>query len=110
MSGVGKKKPVAIPAGRHRQREGQVVKAEGPKGALSLVLHGDVEAKWNRARSRSTARRTKRARGPCGKPTVPCWENVMTGVTKGFEARLEITGRLSRRLDRGKNLRVQLGS
>jgi large subunit ribosomal protein L6 len=29
--------------------EGQTVKVKGPKGALSLVLHGDVAAKVDKA-------------------------------------------------------------
>ena len=41
MSRVGKK-PVAIPSGVTATVEGQVVKVKGPKGALSLVLHGDI--------------------------------------------------------------------
>src|ERR1700692_4449087 len=44
MSRVGKK-VVAIPAGVTANIEGQTVKVKGPKGALQLVLHGDVGAK-----------------------------------------------------------------
>ena len=44
MSRVGKK-PVAIPSGVTANVEGQTVKVKGPKGALQLVLHGDVGAK-----------------------------------------------------------------
>ncbi len=43
MSRVGKK-PVAIPSGVTASVEGQTVKLKGPKGALSLALHGDVAA------------------------------------------------------------------
>ena len=41
MSRVGKK-PVPIPSGVTAVVEGQTVKLKGPKGALSVVLHGDV--------------------------------------------------------------------
>src|SRR5271155_3606612 len=41
MSRIGKK-PVAIPTGVTANVEGQTVKMKGPKGALALVLPGDV--------------------------------------------------------------------
>ena len=44
MSRVGKK-PVAIPSGVTASVNGQVVNVKGPKGALSVMLHGDVAAK-----------------------------------------------------------------
>src|SRR6266478_1329875 len=44
MSRVGKK-PVPIPSGVTADVEGQTFKVKGPKGALQLVLHGDVAAK-----------------------------------------------------------------
>ena len=44
MSRVGKK-PVGIPSGVTANIEGQTIKVKGPKGALQVVLHGDVSAK-----------------------------------------------------------------
>jgi large subunit ribosomal protein L6 len=44
MSRVGKKL-VAVPSGVTANIEGQTVKVKGPKGALQVVLHGDVSAK-----------------------------------------------------------------
>ena len=43
MSRVGKK-PVPIPAGVTANVEGQTVNVKGPKGAMQLVVHGDVGA------------------------------------------------------------------
>ena len=43
MSRIGKK-AVPVPSGVTASVEGQTVKVKGPKGALQLVLHGDVEA------------------------------------------------------------------
>src|ERR1700716_2791950 len=82
MSRVGKK-PVAVPSGVTASVDGQVVNVKGPKGAVSLVLHGDVAAKVDGAE--------------------------ITGETKGFERRLEITGVGYRAALQGKNLQVQLG-
>ena len=108
MSRVGKK-PVAIPSGVTAVVEGQVVKVKGPKGALSLVLHGDVEAKVEKGEVKIDPRaETKRARAMWG-TYRSLLANVMEGVTKGFERRLEITGVGYRAALQGKNLQVQLG-
>jgi large subunit ribosomal protein L6 len=108
MSRVGKK-PIAIPSGVTASVEGQVVKVKGPKGALSLVLHGDVAAAVQGSEIKVDPRAdTKRARAMWG-TYRSLLANVMTGVTKGFERRLEISGVGYRAALQGKNLQVQLG-
>ena len=108
MSRVGKK-PVAIPSGVTASVEGQTVKVKGPKGALSVALHGDVAAKVEGNEVQVDPRAdTKRARAMWG-TYRSLLANAMTGVTKGFERRLEITGVGYRAALQGKNLQVQLG-
>jgi len=108
MSRVGKK-PVPIPSGVTAVVEGQTVKVKGPKGSLSLVLHGDVEAKVDNGEVKVDPRvDTKRARAMWG-TYRSLLANVMEGVTKGFERKLEITGVGYRAALQGKNLQVQLG-
>ena len=108
MSRVGKK-PVAIPSGVTASVEGQVVKVKGPKGALAVALHSDVAAKLEGSEVRIDPRAdTKRARAMWG-TYRSLLANAMTGVTKGFERRLEITGVGYRAALQGKNLQVQLG-
>jgi large subunit ribosomal protein L6 len=108
MSRVGKK-AVAIPSGVTANVEGQTVKVKGPKGALSLVLHGDVAAKVEAGGIKVDPRNeTKRARAMWGTYRALV-ANLMTGVTKGFEQRLEITGVGYRATVQGKNLQIQLG-
>jgi len=108
MSRVGKK-PVAIPSGVTASVEGQTVKVKGPKGALSLVLHGDVEARVDKGEVRVDPRaETQRARAMWG-TYRSLIANVMEGVTKGFERRLEISGVGYRAAVQGKNLQLQLG-
>ena len=108
MSRVGKK-PVVIPSGVTAVVEGQTIKVKGPKGAMSLVLHGDVEAKVDKGEVSVDPRlETKRARAMWG-TYRSLLANVMEGVTKGFERRLEITGVGYRATLQGKNLQVQLG-
>jgi len=108
MSRVGKK-AVAIPAGVTASVDGQTVKVKGPKGALQLVLHGDVAAKVESGGIKVDPRAdTKAARALWGTSRALV-ANLMTGVTKGFEQRLEITGVGYRAAVQGKNLQIALG-
>jgi large subunit ribosomal protein L6 len=110
MSRVGKK-PVAIPAGVTVNVEGQKVRVKGPKGELEVVLHGDVEprfeteAKTIKIDPRTNTKRT-RAMWGLSRSLV---QNLVSGVTKGFERRLEINGVGYRAAVQGKNLQLALG-
>ncbi|HEY7243621.1 MAG TPA: 50S ribosomal protein L6 [Xanthobacteraceae bacterium] len=108
MSRVGKK-PVAIPSGVTASVEGQAIKVKGPKGTLAVTLHDDVAAKVEGSEIRvNPVVDTKRARAMWG-TYRSLLANVITGVTSGFEQRLEITGVGYRAAVQGKNLQVQLG-
>ena len=108
MSRVGKK-AVAIPAGVTASVDGQTVKVKGPKGAVQLVLHGDVGAQVEAGGIQVDPRNeTKLARALWGTSRALV-ANLMTGVTKGFERRLEITGVGYRASVQGKNLQIALG-
>ena len=108
MSRIGKK-PVPIPSGVTATVEGQTVKVKGPKGALQLVLHDEVAAKVESGNVKIDPRNeTKRARSQWGTSRTLV-ANLITGVTKGYEHRLEITGVGFRAAVQGKNLQMQLG-
>jgi len=108
MSRVGNK-PVPIPSGVTAVVEGQTVKLKGPKGALSVVLHGDVAAKVEKNEVRVDPRaETKRARAMWG-TYRSLLAGAIEGVTKGYERKLEINGVGYRAALQGKNLQVQLG-
>jgi len=108
MSRIGKK-AVTVPTGVTANVEGQTVKVKGPKGALQLVLHDDLVAKMDKSGIQIDPRsETKRARSQWGTYRTLV-NNLMTGVTKGFEEKLEITGVGYRAAVQGKNLQLQLG-
>ena len=108
MSRIGKK-AVPIPSGVTANVEGQTVKVKGPKGALQLLLHDDVTAKIDKGGIQVDPRfETKRARSQWGTSRTLI-NNLITGVTKGFEQKLEITGVGYRAAVQGKNLQLQLG-
>jgi large subunit ribosomal protein L6 len=108
MSRIGKK-PVPIPSGVTANVEGQTVKVKGPKGALQLVLHDDVVVQLDNGTVKIDPRNeTKRARSLWGTSRTLV-SNLVTGVTKGFEQKLEITGVGYRAAVQGKNLQLALG-
>jgi large subunit ribosomal protein L6 len=108
MSRIGKK-PVAVPSGITANVEGQTVKIKGPKGALQVVLHDDVEVKLDGGQIKVDPRfETKRARSQWGTSRTLI-ANLIAGVTKGFEQRLEINGVGYRASVQGKNLQIALG-
>src|SRR5437899_4751041 len=102
-----RKKPVAIPSGVTASVEGQFIKVKGPKGALAVALHGDVAATVQGSEVKIDPRAdTKHARAMWGTYRA-LLASAMTGVTKGFERRLEINGVGYRAAVQGKNLQVQ---
>jgi large subunit ribosomal protein L6 len=108
MSRIGKR-PVAVPSGVTANVEGQTVKVKGPKGALQLVVPDDVGVKLDGGQIKLEPRdETKRARSQWGTSRTLI-ANLISGVTKGFEQRLEINGVGYRAAVQGKNLQIALG-
>jgi large subunit ribosomal protein L6 len=108
MSRIGKK-AVTIPSGVTASIEGQTVKVKGPKGALQVVLPDDVVATMEQDSVKIDPRHeTKRARSMWGTSRTLV-SNLVTGVTKGFERKLDITGVGYRASVQGKNLQLALG-
>src|ERR1041384_7063622 len=108
MSRVGKR-PVTIPSGVTATVEGQTVKMKGPKGTLSFVAHDDVEVKFENGQVKFNPKvDTNRARAMYGTARAQV-QNLVEGVTKGFEKKLEITGVGYRAAMQGKNLQLALG-
>jgi large subunit ribosomal protein L6 len=108
MSRIGKK-AVPVPTGVTANVQGQTVSVKGPKGTLQVVLHDDVVAKLDKGAIKVDPRfETKRARSQWGTARTLV-NNLMVGVTKGFEENLEITGVGYRAAVQGTNLQLQLG-
>jgi len=108
MSRIGKK-AVPVPSGVTANVEGQTVKIKGPKGALQIVLPDDVLAKMESGGIKIDPRNeTKRARSMWGTSRTLV-ANLVAGVTKGFERKLEINGVGYRAAVQGKKLQLSLG-
>src|ERR1700704_4975755 len=108
MSRIGKR-PVTVPSGVTATVEGQTVKMKGPKGQLQFIVHDDVEVKFENGAVKVAPRvETNRARALYGTARAQV-ANLLAGVTKGFEKKLEITGVGYRAALQGKNLQLALG-
>ena len=95
MSRIGRK-PVEIPKGVQVTITKDVVTVKGPKGTLNLKRHRKIEIKQGKDEGkdvivfeRSKNEGPERAAHGLMRALV---ENMMTGVTKGFERQLEING------------------
>lgn len=108
MSRIGNK-TVSVPSGVTANVEGQTVKVKGPKGALQAVLHDDVAVTLDKNAIKVEPRfETKRARSLWGTSRTQV-ANLLAGVSKGFEEKLEINGVGYRAAVQGKKLNLQLG-
>ena len=108
MSRIGIR-AVKVPSGVTASVEGQTVKVKGPKGAMQLALIDDVTVKMEDGAIRVDPRNdTKRSRQMWGTARTLV-SNLVTGVSTGFEEKLEITGVGYRAAVQGKQLSLQLG-
>jgi large subunit ribosomal protein L6 len=108
MSKVGKK-PVDVPSGVTPRVEGQKVSVKGPKGELSFLVPDDVAVKLEGSQISVNPRtETRKARTMWGTSRASI-SNIVTGVSKGFEKKLEINGVGYKAAAAGKNLNLSLG-
>jgi large subunit ribosomal protein L6 len=108
MSRVAKQ-PIDVPKGVEITINGQLVSAKGPKGQESITLHADVSVqledgvlgvKTHRADQKSVAMTgTMRS----------LLNNLVVGVSQGFEKKLELRGVGYRAQAQGANLNLTLG-
>lgn len=108
MSRVGKK-PVPVPSGVTATVTGQTVSMKGSKGELFFVVPNVVDVKFeDGAVSVQPKNQTKEARSLWGTSRAQV-ANLIEGVSKGFEKKLEITGVGYRAAMAGKALKLSLG-
>ena len=108
MSRVGKK-PVAVPAGVTAKVEGQTVSVKGPKGELKFTVPDDVVVALDNGAIKVDPRtESKRARAMWGMSRSMI-NNLVVGVTAGYERKLEITGVGYKAAVAGKTLQLSLG-
>lgn len=108
MSRIGKK-PVEVPSGVAATVDGNVITAKGPKGELKFALNDLVLAEMGDDGITVSMREdSKPARSQWGMSRTMV-SNILTGVSKGFERKLIITGVGYRASIQGSNLQLALG-
>ena len=108
MSRIGKK-PVNIPSGVEVSVQSNKVSVKGPKGMLSLTTHYEVRVVVEGSEVRvEKAGHTNQAAAIWG-TTAKLVFNMIEGVTKGFEKKLELNGVGYRMALAGKKLTLALG-
>jgi len=93
MSRIGKQ-PVAVPSGVKVAVAGQQVSVEGPLGKLSHDLRPEVSAAYDEATKQLVVKRrddSRQARAMHGLSRALI-ANMVEGVSKGYEKKLEIVG------------------
>jgi large subunit ribosomal protein L6 len=108
MSRVGKK-PVVIPGGVTAKIDGQHVAVKGAKGELHFTAPDAVSVKLEGGAVQVTPLgEDKKSRALWGTARARV-QNLVVGVTKGFEKKLEINGVGYKAAVAGKNLQLSLG-
>lgn len=108
MSRIGKW-PVQIPSGVEVTIESSVITVKGPKGSLSLTVHPRITIKKEDNEvvvTRSTDEKEDKSLHGLTRSLI---QNMVTGVTTGFQKRLEVIGVGYRAQVNGNKLNLSLG-
>jgi len=108
VSRIGRK-PIPITAGVKVQKTAQEVSVKGPKGELSAHMHHDIgfEVKDNRIFiTRSSDAKNVRSLHGLWRALV---QNMVKGVTEGYQRKLELVGVGYKAEMKGKKLQLALG-
>ncbi len=108
MSRVAKA-PVELPQGVEFRQEGNVVTLKGSNGSLSLELNSEVELKQEDNKLKLAPRSGSRFSTAIAGTMRSLLANMVEGVTKGFERKLELVGVGYRAQAQGNTLNLTLG-
>jgi large subunit ribosomal protein L6 len=108
MSRIGKQ-PVAIPAGVQVQSGDGAVRVKGPKGELTLRLRPEVSVSVEGARVQVARRDDTRESKAYHGMTRALIQNMVVGVTKGYEKSLDIIGVGWNAAVQGRNVVLSVG-
>jgi len=101
--------PINVPSGVEVKVNGQDVSVKGPKGALEFTVHNMVNANIDEnVVSVAANKKTQQAVALAG-TTRALVNNMVTGVSAGFEKKLQLIGVGYRAQAKGKVLNLTLG-
>jgi large subunit ribosomal protein L6 len=111
MSRIGQK-PIELPAGVKVELSGSIVNVSGPLGKMSLECHPLIKVKMDDSQKNILVENEKpenREGKQMHGTTRALIANMVTGVSKGFEKKLEIYGTGYNLKEQGKKLVIQVG-
>jgi large subunit ribosomal protein L6 len=101
--------PVEIPAGVEVSLNGSEISIKGKKGSLTRSIHAEVEVTQEGTSLKSTARRPAKQSTALAGTTRALLNNMVVGVTQGFEKKLTLVGVGYRAKAQGDKLDLTLG-
>lgn len=101
--------PISVPSAVEITTSGQQVTVKGPKGTLEHTIHGLVEMVREDAELKFKARDESKAANALAGTTRALLNNLVVGVSDGFEKKLELIGVGYRAQAKGKVLNLTLG-
>jgi large subunit ribosomal protein L6 len=102
-------KPVSLPKGVDIVEKAGVLNVKGPKGELSMPLNSEVEISIADNEAMVSGRSGSHFAHAMTGTTWALLNNMVTGVTDGFEKKLELVGVGYRAKTQGKKLSLTLG-
>lgn len=108
MSRVAKS-PITLPSGVEIKIDGQELTAKGPKGTQSISIHEFVEVRNEDGVLRVAPTKESQQAWALAGTTRTLVSNLITGVSVGFERKLELVGVGYRAQAQGKVLNLTLG-
>lgn len=108
MSRIGKK-PILIPQGVDVKIDGRDVSVKGPKGELQMKVPFDIKAEIKDGQISVTALKESKSASALWGTIRVLISNMIEGVTKGYEKKLEVQGVGYKANLEGENLVMSLG-
>ena len=108
MSRVAKK-PITIPSGVEVKLDGQAVAIKGPKGSMEWTVHPNVGVEQVDGSLQCQARIDDQKAVALAGTTRAVLNNMVVGVTDGFERKLELRGVGYRAQGKGASVNLTLG-
>ena len=103
------KQPLPLPKGVELNQTSDILKVKGPKGELTMSVNSEVEIAVEDGVASVKARSGSRFAGAMAGTTRALINNMLTGVTTGFERKLALVGVGYRVKMQGKKLDLTLG-
>lgn len=108
MSRIGRM-PITVPAEVNISMEGNTVKVKGPKGELTRDFHPEISISLETDKIVVTRPTDNKNHRSLHGLTRSLLNNMVTGVTKGFEKKLELVGVGYRASKQGNKLILNVG-